>query len=146
MDLIQAFKIISGHDDVDHTGTLWLRIIPEHRLNPTRHTAGGLTLEMPASRLDTRRNFFSLRVVQSWNRLPIETRKATTAQQFKNRIREEVFCESPLYWLRNKPTVKWRQVKRNRCPPRVEKDYKGLRVVRVQVQNDIFKKIPIFTL
>ncbi len=89
LDLIQAFKIIGGHDDVDHT--LWFRIIPEHRLNPTRHTAGGLTLEMPASRLDTRRNFFSLRVVQSWNRLPIETRKATTVQQFKNRIREEVF-------------------------------------------------------
>ena len=60
MDLIQAYKIIGGHDDVEHT--LWFKIfLSITTIQP--HMTGGLTLEIPASWLDNRRNFFSLRVV-----------------------------------------------------------------------------------
>ncbi len=35
LDLIQAFKRICSHDDVEHK--FWFKIIPEHHLNPSRH-------------------------------------------------------------------------------------------------------------
>ncbi len=89
LDLIQAFKIIHGHDQVDPGH--WFHLIPENRANPTRRTAGGLTLEGRPARLEIRRNFFSHRVINTWNRLPLETRMSKTVQEFKNQIRDEVF-------------------------------------------------------
>ena len=72
LDLIQAFKIIARHDQVDPN--YWFTLIPEDRANPIRRTAGGLTLATNPARLEIRRNFFSCRVVNTWNRLPLETR------------------------------------------------------------------------
>ncbi len=89
LDLIQAFKIIAKHDQVDPN--YWFTLIPEDRANPTRRTVGGLTLATNPARLEIRRNFFSCRVVNTWNRLPLETRMAKTVLEFKNRLRQEIF-------------------------------------------------------
>jgi hypothetical protein len=50
------------------------------------------------SRLDIRRNFFSQRVVNSWNELPASVVEAESVNSFKNRldkfwaVRYSVFC------------------------------------------------------
>ena len=83
--MIQTFKIIRGHDDVDCR--TWFSLIPEDRERSTRAAGGGLNLVGEASRLEMRRNFFSQRVVASWNRLPLATKNAKTVGQFKHLLK-----------------------------------------------------------
>ena len=85
-DMIQTFKIIRGHDDVDCR--TWFSLIPEDRERSTRAAGGGLNLVGEASRLEMRRNFFSQRVVASWNRLPLATKNAKTVRQFKHLLKK----------------------------------------------------------
>ena len=39
-------------------------------------------------RLDVRKNFFTIRVVQEWNRLPDDVRQQKTVHAFKNKYDE----------------------------------------------------------
>ena len=43
-----------------------------------------LNLIKPNARLEIRRNFYSNRVIDSWNRLPLDVKRATSTNQFKN--------------------------------------------------------------
>ena len=72
-DLIQTFKIIYGLDDV--ACETWFSLIPEDRERRTRAVEGGLNIRPEVSRLELRRIFFSQRVVEDWNRLPLSTKK-----------------------------------------------------------------------
>ena len=53
-----------------------------HDIN-TRSAAEGL-LVPPKTSLEVRKNFFSSRLVNDWNDLPIEVRTATSVNSFKN--------------------------------------------------------------
>jgi len=53
-----------------------------HEMN-TRSAAGGLLVPQKAN-LEIRKNFFSSRVVKTWNTLPFEIRMATSVNSFKN--------------------------------------------------------------
>ena len=86
-DMVQTFKIIKGLDDVE-TGT-WFRLIPEDRERRTRAVEGGLNIMAETSRLELRRNFFSQRVVEGWNKLPFATKNAATLNEFKNLLRKK---------------------------------------------------------
>ncbi|KFQ39903.1 hypothetical protein N332_01994, partial [Mesitornis unicolor] len=46
----------------------------------------GLKLKKAKFRLDTRKKFFSMRVVDHWNRLPIEAVQAPSLEIFKVRL------------------------------------------------------------
>ena len=62
-DLIQVFKLIKGFDKVDYKHFF--------QLSKDQRTRGHkLRLVKVRSRLEIRRNFFSQRVVNSWNELP----------------------------------------------------------------------------
>jgi hypothetical protein len=50
-------------------------------------TGGHNNLVLKPARTEIRRNAFSIRVVQSWNRLPDDIKKSRTAQQFKNGLK-----------------------------------------------------------
>ena len=82
MDMVQTFKIIHGVDDVDRVS--WFKFRAESNQHSTRATEGGLILTGTVSREDIRHNFFSQRVVDSWNALPATTRNAKSVYQFKN--------------------------------------------------------------
>ena len=86
-DLIQTFKIIRGLDDVS-VGT-WFSLIPEDRERRTRAVEGGLNIRAEVSRLELRRNFFSQRVAEAWNQLPLSTKNAATLTEFKNLLRKK---------------------------------------------------------
>ena len=72
--MLQAFKIIRGFDKVYST-TWFQRVDVSIRTN--RSAADPLNLRPQAAKLETRRNFFSNRVVEAWNTIPgdIQDRK-----------------------------------------------------------------------
>ncbi len=84
LDLIETFKILRGHEDVEPS--TWFKLVPQERTRLTRMSADGLCLQRVQTRLDLRRNFFSSRVVEPWNRLPEQTRRSPNVSSFKTAI------------------------------------------------------------
>jgi len=78
-DMIEVFKIMTGREDVD----------PEKffcRAEGRHGTRGhGYKLFKPRCRTGLRANFFSQRVIESWNRLPTEVVYAPSICAFKRR-------------------------------------------------------------
>ena len=75
-DLIETFKILKGLERVEKEK--WFT------LSENVHLRGyELKLEKPRARLDIRKNFFSHRIINAWNRLPINITKQETVQGFK---------------------------------------------------------------
>ena len=81
-DMIQAFKIIHGFEKVDkHT---WFHFVSV-RDRVTRNNSDELNLIKPNSRLEIRKNLYSLRVVDTWSRLPYDLKRASKPEQFKRK-------------------------------------------------------------
>ena len=90
-DAIQAFKAIKGFSKVDTSK--WFEFIPESA-RPTRTTAvvekdgkvvkKEAVLAIERTRLETRRNFYSVRAAKKWNELPEMVKNRTSVNGFKN--------------------------------------------------------------
>ena len=88
-DMLQTFKIMNGIDDVDYHH--WFTKVNEHHQRTRQAvniTDDGTILETmnllkPKSRLEVRRNFFSCRVVDGWNNLPVGVKSAESVLEFK---------------------------------------------------------------
>ena len=84
-DLLQAYRVLNGVDDVDPKK--WFTMAQERNgASSTRHTNGVLNVERGEGKGDVRRNFWSQRVVDPWNSLPDEIKKAKSLNEFKNAI------------------------------------------------------------
>ena len=86
MDLIQTFKIINGLDDVK--SSTWFTLVGPNNVRQTRNTNCEKNIVGHRSRTEIRQNFFSNRVVASWNRLPEDIKMSRTLQQFKSKIKD----------------------------------------------------------
>ena len=86
MDLIQTFKIINGLDNVN--STTWFTLVGPNNVRQTRNSNCEKNIVGIRSRTDIRQNFFSNRVVSSWNRLPPDIKMSRTLHQFKAKIRD----------------------------------------------------------
>ena len=83
-DLIECYKVLTGKYNVSLDTWFCLSKEKVGAAN-TRSSTGYLSLENPpAPRTDMRRNFFSHRVVNTWNTLPDHVKMASTTDQFKN--------------------------------------------------------------
>ena len=61
----------------------------ERRLDQrTRAALDDLHLRQAFARLDSQREFFTMRVVKHWNRLPYKLRSAPTVYSFKNELKK----------------------------------------------------------
>ena len=80
-DMVQVFKILGRIDNVDFSS--WFTLVGENVVRPTRGTAYAMNLIPSRSNTDIRRNFFSNRVVSTWNSLPTELKKSRTLNIFK---------------------------------------------------------------
>lgn len=61
----------------------WFTCAAEEGGRLTRLTADPLNVRVPASRLDIRKNFFSVRVCEQWNSLPSVVKQCENLGQFK---------------------------------------------------------------
>ena len=80
-DAIETFKCVNGLWDIEKQ-----LIFSQSDANrpKTRHQQTFMPLKVPQSRLDLRKNFFSVRGAMTWNNLPSSVRECTTVNMFKN--------------------------------------------------------------
>ena len=78
-DLIEVFKILKGQTRIDPT-LFW----------DVRNARNGARLvkELAVNGRRQRQSFFSYRVIQKWNLLPVELKTAPSLDSFKNRLDE----------------------------------------------------------
>ena len=81
-DCIETFKMLQGFTKVDPT--IWFALNLRVEGAQTRLSTDPLSLAVPLSRLDLRKNFFSARVPPIWNSLPLLIRQSRSVNQFKN--------------------------------------------------------------
>ena len=81
-DCIETFKMLKGFTRVNHE--IWFSIMSRAEGAQTRLSSDPLVLNSQLARLDLRKNFYSVRVPQIWNSLPLSVRQATSVNQFKN--------------------------------------------------------------
>jgi len=78
--LIETFKILTGREHVNYSKFFELA-------NVTSGLRGhSLKLFKRRCRTTVRQNFFSLRVVNEWNKLPQDVVEASSVNMFKNRL------------------------------------------------------------
>ena len=87
-DLLQAYRVLNEVDDVDPS--LWFTMAKHREDGPaseaTRQTAGFMNVKRGEGHYELRRNFWSQRVTDPWNKLPDEVKQAETLNAFKNGI------------------------------------------------------------
>ena len=82
-DLIQTYKIVHGLDDVGKS--LLFQHVAETSERITGQSADILNLKPRNSKLEPRRNCFSNRVLNSWNKLPQDVKSTKNINVFKNK-------------------------------------------------------------
>jgi hypothetical protein len=82
--MLQTFKIVRGIDKVNSED--WFQMAAQAE-RATRSTDGPLSIRPRAARLEVRRNFFSTRVVDSWNQIPCNVKNARNVGMFKRLYR-----------------------------------------------------------
>lgn len=82
-DMLQTFKIVHGMDRVNRD--TWFKMAAEHSQRVTRLSADPLNIQPQTFNGDIRKNFFSNRVVETWNNLPSDIKASRNVQQFKSK-------------------------------------------------------------
>ena len=80
-DLIETFKILKNIDHINHEHFFELSSQQITRNN-------GLKIKGQRFNTDLRKNFFNIRVIDFWNKLPASVVQANTIATFKNRLDE----------------------------------------------------------
>ena len=80
-DLIEVYKILKGLTRID-PAEFW----------EVREARNGVRLvkELAANGKKQRHGFFSYRIIQKWNLLPLEVKTAPSLESFKNRLDEKI--------------------------------------------------------
>ncbi len=110
-DMVQTFKIVKGIDRVEH-GT-WFHLATDGG-RATRSADCPHNLRQMAARLEVRRNFFSNRVIDSWNQLPTHVKNVKTVSSFKNGYKKYTAGLVPPTWRRMR-MVMWRRCGEDNC-------------------------------
>ena len=84
-DLIEVFKILKGLTRID-PAEFW-------EVREARNGAR-LVKELATNGRRQRKNFFSYRVIQKWNLLPLEVKTAPSLESFKNRLDGKILEET----------------------------------------------------
>jgi ribonucleases P/MRP protein subunit RPP40 len=77
-DLAQTYKMVRGKEKLTRT-----ELFTHVHGGRTRQDADELNLKQAASRLDVRKNFFTQRIVRSWNAVPHEIKRSANVTGFK---------------------------------------------------------------
>ena len=88
-DLILVFKILNGFCNVDKES--WFTTVGNETLRTTRLNSYHLNLKKQKFRTEIRKNFFTNRVVDEWNKLPKSVKDSKTVNEFKTKISKHDF-------------------------------------------------------
>ena len=80
-DMTMVYKILTHKEDVDPAD--WFAMSSQ-AARVTRTAADPLNVIVTHGQLDTRRNFFSIRVTEDWNRVPSDIKKMRSVEGVKN--------------------------------------------------------------
>ena len=80
-DLQELYKMLTMTGSLD-PDTMFKKVEARQGV-ATRSTRDENRLQAPRTRLETRRNFFTVRVVEKWNALPAELKSAANLHGFK---------------------------------------------------------------
>ena len=81
-DMIEVWKILHGEENVDPS--TWFRLASDGAARNTRQASvDSLNLKPPPWNGEIRRNFFSVRVVGEWNKLPASVQNSGSINSFK---------------------------------------------------------------
>ena len=86
LDLVEYFNIIKGFSRVNRQ--IWFTLVSDSEQRVTRTTYCPLNIVKPRTRLDVRNNFFSIRVMDPGNYLPVEIENASNPAMFKYRLNQ----------------------------------------------------------
>ena len=77
-------KIMHGKGQLDHS--CWFEKAADGQ-RATRNSADPLNLRVNHGRLEIRRNFFSVRVIESWNKIPSDLKSETKNAVFRSKYK-----------------------------------------------------------
>jgi hypothetical protein len=83
-DMAMVHKILHGIGGLDYTA--WFEKA-ENGPRATRSTADPNNLKVKHGRLDQGRNFFSIRVIEDWNRIPADVKRVDKSETFRAKYR-----------------------------------------------------------
>jgi ribonuclease P/MRP protein subunit RPP40 len=83
-DMAMVHKILHGRGGLDYT--TWFEKA-ENGPRATSSTADPYNLKVKHGRLDQRRNFFSIRVIEDWNRIPADVKRVEKSETFPAKYR-----------------------------------------------------------
>ena len=99
-DMIQTWRILTGKDRVDPAN--WFSLqgdqVRDGATSTRGHRGYQALLTRPPAKLEVRREFFSNRVVDEYNRLPDRVKMALNMNMFKARLDEHLGTPAPLQW------------------------------------------------
>jgi len=81
-DMIQVFKLMHNYDDVDRRQ--FFQTAGEESVRVTRQSSDALNILTTRCRTEVRRNFFTNRVAEKWNKLPEYIKRAGNIKTFKS--------------------------------------------------------------
>ena len=81
-DLSMVYKVLNGLCE----GRDWFEKL-EGTEQGTRASTDGHSLRTPFARLELRKNFFTVRATEAWNKLPLAIRAAKSVRIFKKSLR-----------------------------------------------------------
>ena len=84
-DMAMVHKILCGRGNLD--SNQWFERAADS-VRATRSSANPLNLKMRQGRLKIRRNFFSNRVVSSWNDIPSDIRETARSENFQQKYKQ----------------------------------------------------------
>ena len=84
-DMAMVHKILCGRGSLD--SSQWFERAADS-VRATRSSANPLNLKVRQGRLEIRRNFFSNRVVSSWNDIPSDIRETVRSENFQRKYKQ----------------------------------------------------------
>ena len=81
------FKIIRGFSDVDRDLRFKLAAANNDGI-VTRMAADELNVKLPPARLELRKQFFSVRICELWNRLPSDVKRSKNVITFNRELKK----------------------------------------------------------
>ena len=79
--MIQVWKFL--HDE-RYGGNKYFRMVEDQHVRHSRHNSKPLNIYRPDAKLEVRRNFFTVRCIDKWNRLPHQVQNAANLITFEN--------------------------------------------------------------